>query len=40
MTNGIEIMERVIMFLIDVPVIKTAIKQASGLAILESVTER
>lgn len=39
-TNGIEIIERVIMFLIDVPVIKTAIKHASGFAILDNVTER
>lgn len=39
-TKGIEITERVIMFLIDVPVIKTAIKHASGFAILDNVTER
>jgi hypothetical protein len=40
MTNGIEIMESVIMFLIEVPVIKTAIKHASGFAMLDSVTDR
>lgn len=39
-TNGIDMSERVMIFLIDVPVIKTAIKQASGFAILERVTER
>lgn len=39
-TKGIEITESVIIFLIDVPVIKTAIKHARGFAILDKVTER
>jgi hypothetical protein len=39
-TNGTEMTDRVTMFLIDVPVRNTAIKQANGFAILDSVTDK